>query len=309
MISIQQMNYILAVVEQKSFQRASEICFVTQPTLSMQLKKAEESLGKLIFDRSRNPITLTSYGNHLVPILRNILEENHKIQLLNERLSDSLEETIQVGIIPTISAYMLPDLFEKWTKLLPTTRMDINELRTAELLPLLEAKGIDLAILAGPYNQSGLTSNLLYEEEIYIYAPHIEGDITSREALSEQHPWLLSKGNCLRNQMIDFCEVGNTPKTGKWNYEGGSVEMLVKMSELFGGYTLVPEHYPLVQAKTKGIKTIVSDGVQIKPGRSIIGVYSNRSAKKDLIHKLLHSIQKEYNSTQPKSLDLINWNA
>lgn len=309
MISLQQMYYVLAVFENKSFQKASEVCFVTQPTLSMQVKKAEETLGQLIFDRSRNPIELTAYGKHLVPILSNVLEENQKILHLKDRLSNVLEEQLKIGIIPTVAAYMLPDLFETWIHELPHISLDIKELRTHELIHAIENKTLDLAIMAGPYAQPGLNSSILYEEEICVYAPHLSNDYTSKNSLIQEQPWLLSKGNCLRNQMINFCKLEEGESTVKWNYEGGNVELLMQMAEKLGGYTLVPRHFHALKTKQQHIKKILVDGIPVYPGRTILGVFSARSAKVDLIHKLIHCIQNHYQLGAEQQLELINWNA
>ena len=100
MISIQQMHYILVLSEQRQFQRASELCFVTQPTLSMQVKKAEEHLGFPIFDRSRNPIELTPFGESLIPVIREVLNESGKIEILLQKLKGNYKEQVKIGIIP-----------------------------------------------------------------------------------------------------------------------------------------------------------------------------------------------------------------
>jgi len=309
MISIQQMHYLLAVYEQKSFQKASEVCFVTQPTLSMQVKKAEDTLGQLIFDRAKNPIELTAYGKHLVPLLRNILEENQKILLLKDRLSNVLEEQVKIGVIPTVAAYMLPDLYETWKHDLPQISLDIKELRTNELIQAVENKTLDLAIMAGPYNHPGFNSSVLYEEEICVYAPHITDAYTNRNALTQEQPWLLSRGNCLRNQMINFCQLEEKETSMKWNYEGGNIDLLMQMAEKLGGYTLVPRNFHALQTKQQHIKKILVDGLPVYPGRTILGVFSARSAKVEWIHKLIHSIQTPYQLGADQKLELINWNA
>ena len=116
MISIQQMQYIVTVAEERQFQRASERCFVTQPTLSMQIKKAEQTLGNQIFDRSRSPLELTEYGKELLVIVRDVLSEYSRVKLLGEQRSGAYREQVKVGIIPTIAGYMLPGMFDEWMK-------------------------------------------------------------------------------------------------------------------------------------------------------------------------------------------------
>lgn len=140
MLSIQQMHYILVLSEELQFQRASERCFVTQPTLSMQVKKAEEILGHPIFDRSRNPIELTPFGNSLLPIIREVVNETNKIDHLLERLKGNYKEVIKIGVIPTIASYLVPDMFQKWQERIGNIQLTIEELKTEELIVAMEKK-------------------------------------------------------------------------------------------------------------------------------------------------------------------------
>jgi len=109
MLSLVQMTYLIALDEIRNYQRAADVCHITQPTLSMQVKKAEESLGHLVFDRSRNPMELTPYGQQLMPILRDILHEYERIDELNKMTSGHFQERIKIGIIPTIAIYLIPE--------------------------------------------------------------------------------------------------------------------------------------------------------------------------------------------------------
>ena len=134
MISIQQMQYILILSEELHFQRASERCFVTQPTLSMQIKKAEELLGSVIFDRSVNPINLTAFGVEVVGVIREILTENERLKVLKSRFKGEYKEEIRLGVIPTISAYLIPKMYSVWKKSMGEINLTIEELTTKALL-------------------------------------------------------------------------------------------------------------------------------------------------------------------------------
>lgn len=303
MISLQQMQYIVILSEELQFQKASDRCFVTQPTLSMQLKKAEEQLGYAIFDRSTSPLSLTDFGKQLLPILREILSENDKIKLLKDRQNNIFVEEIKIGVIPTVAHYLVPTMFEKWKKNTGALKLSIEEMKTTELLVAIENKEIDVAILAGPHYDPKLRTTLLFSEEILIYCPEIQTDTISLEELQSLHPWLLSKGNCLRTQMIHFCKLEEN-QTDEWNYQGGNIELLTKMVDQNGGYTLVPENIELTN-NTNNLKHLTSSlGV---PAREIIAIYPQRTMKQESIEKLLRETQLQYGQKQLGQYNLLSW--
>lgn len=305
MISIQQIQYIVTVAEERQFQRASERCFVTQPTLSMQIKKAEETLGNKIFDRSRSPLELTEYGSKLLPILRDVISEYNRVEALTKQEEGTFREQLRVAVIPTIAGYLLPDLFDKWKEELEDIELTIEEMKTEEILVALEEKTIDMGILAGPVQHPKWRTNILYHEEIYAYTPQMENRVISSSELEKEHPWLLSKGNCLRTQMVHFCELEPESDQG-WNYEGGNIELLVKMVDLHGGYTLIPEHYA-ASLKIDGLNRIESDDLRENPAREIIAVCSNRTPKWHAIERLIRTVQLKYGQKDIQNLKLLNW--
>lgn len=303
MISIQQMYYILVLSEELHFQRASERCFVTQPTLSMQLKKAEETLETLIFDRSRSPLELTNFGNELLPIIRDTLNEHSKIAELYSKSKGTYREEIKVGIIPTVAGYVLPDLYSTWKKELSNVHLIIEELKTEEILLALDQKRIDLGILAGPVHDPRLRSVPLYNEEIKVYYPNGEGKKISINELKQIDPWLLTTGNCLRTQMMNFCELKEST-SDSWDYEGGNIELLQRMVQQHGGYTLVPENY--IDNSSNDYKTVSSNRGEI-PAREIIALSSNRTTKWKNIERLIRTIQFKYYKQEQENFQLLNW--
>ena len=305
MISIQQMQYIVTVSEERQFQRASERCFVTQPTLSMQIKKAEETLGNKIFDRSRSPLELTSFGIELVPILRDTLSEYERIQVLTEQEKGLFREQLRIAIIPTIAGYLLPDLFDEWQKELGDIELTIEEMKTEEILIALEQKSVDVGILAGPIHHPKWRANILFHEEIFAYAPKFDKETVFSSELEQEHPWLLSKGNCLRTQMVHFCELDGKGADG-WNYEGGNIELLVKMVDLHGGYTLIPEHYA-ASLQVTGIHKIESDDLREHPAREVVAISSSRSSKWHTTERLIRTVQLRYGQNEAKNLKLLSW--
>lgn len=305
MISPQQIAYILAVSETGSVSRAAEQCFVTQPTLSMQLKKAEEVLGHQVFHRDTNSMELTEFGKALIPVLQQIQGDFGAIDRIRQIYSGTYQERLRIGVIPTVAAYLLLDSFQEWQSLLPTTQVFVEELKTEELLEALDQRKVDLAILAGPITQNSFRVTPLFTEEILAYAPSIEGDILLVDQLKDLHPWLLNKGNCLRTQMMQFCSI-NDDLPSSWNYQGGNMDLLMRMVDQQGGYTLIPEYYhPFVQqaAEFKSIR----DEQGSFPGRSIIAVSAFRHANWDSMEKIIRSVQHKYSKPVAKELELLSW--
>lgn len=303
MISIQQMQYILVLSEEQQFQRASEKCFVTQPTLSMQLKKAENTLGNVIFDRSTTPLELTPFGELLLPIVRDTLMEHARISELIEKQKGTYLERLRIGIIPTVADYMVPDLFNKWKSVLPGVQLSIEEMKTEDVLIALAQKKIDVGILAGPVNDPKLRTSVLFDEEILAFVPELKAKEVTTEDLENHHPWLLTSGNCLRTQMIHFCSLNS--ERDEWNYEGGNMGLLKQMVEMNGGYTLIPER--AISEKTKSYKRIRSSIGEI-PARQIITLSPNRSTKWGSIEKLVRSVQLHYGDKKnAEDLKLLSW--
>lgn len=306
MLSLQQMHYIQVLSEELQFQKASEKCFVTQPTLSMQIKKAEDTLGHLIFDRTKNPMQLTAFGKEIMPVIRDILTENDKLKLICERLKGNIKEDIRLGIIPTVSAYMVHKMFDFWKRTSDNIILNIEEYKSEELIHKLEKKEIDIAIMAGPFNDLKYRTIPLYQEEIFVYCPDIESQEIQISQLENLHPWLLNKGNCLRTQMIKFCQINEKNGIDEWNYQGGNIDLLIEMVNRNGGYTLVPENYNLSEKTSLHLKRI--QGIEGAPAREIIGIYNNRSIKKEPIEKILRSIQLQYSKPfSSNQYNVLNW--
>lgn len=308
MLSLQQMQYILSLNETKHFQRASDLCFVTQPTLSMQLKKAEDTLGYAIFDRSRQPLELTNFGEKLIPIIREIVNENEKIDLITKQMKNDYKERVTIGIIPTIADYMVPALHANWIKKINDTQLLIKELKTEELIAALEKKELDVIIMAGPYHNNRYKTSPLFLEEILAFSPVLEENNVTTEELSNLQPWLLSSGNCLRNQMIQFCQLSNEFETTNFSYEGGNTDLLIKMVEINGGYTLIPKNHPLSKEQKNDLKRIHAEGFTEHPAREVIAVYPQKSMKWGAIEKIIREIQHKYAKKSDDKFEILSWN-
>jgi LysR family hydrogen peroxide-inducible transcriptional activator len=304
MITITQVTYILALWEHKNFQKAADSCFITQPTLSMQLKKAEESLGNSLFDRSSSPLSLTDFGKAILPELQQIQESMLHLEIKIKQLEGNLKEEIRIGIIPTIAVYLVPEFYSTWRKKLENISIEIIELKSEDLLLHLEERKIDFGIMAGPLQKERLNQQILFNESIDVFTNEVNTDSISMNTLIELHPWLLTKGNCLRTQMVNFCNINEADKD-EWNYSGGNLDLLVKMVLQEGGYTLIPEYYSL----PKELLTYRKPLEESKPYRQIIGVYNRNSIKTQSIQQIIKHIQssKGKDFEQGSFSDLLPW--
>lgn len=303
MLSKTQIEYIITLHEQQSFVKAAEICFVTQPTLSMQIKKTEEQLGKALFDRDHSPITLTSFGKQLLPYFRQIIEAYTILSDEIAKMDGSYKAEIKLGIIPTISDYLIPLFYQTWKKELKGVHLEIIELKSEDLIDALKDRKIDIGILAGPVVESSINTQILYNEEIYVYAPNISSITITIDSLANQKPWLLAQGNCLRSQMMNFCNVDSTKTDDDWNYSGGSLSILLQMVDQQGGYTLVPENYTnLLKLNSNALKRFQNHN----PARQIIAIENPKNAKKEYLSLLKRSIQHKMNKKPTQDVNKLN---
>lgn len=304
MVTIQQLQYMITLSEEGSFNKASEKCFVTQPTMSMQVKKAEDILGYPVFDRSQQPIALTPFGERFIPIARDVINEYNQIEQLTKIYSGSHREIIRMGVIPTISAYLIPDLYQRWGAFSSDFQLVVEEMKTEELIGAMEEDKLDVAILSGPYHNPKFRVTKLFQEEILAYYPNTDKGILDTNDLESAHPWLLTPGNCLRTQIMHFCNLKTT--TDDWDYQGGNMDMLMEMVDQYGGYTLIPEFY--TRKKQRNFIRIVSEVGEV-PAREIIALTKNRSLKWDKIEGLLREAQLLYSEAgkEYERFKLLNW--
>lgn len=292
-ISLTQLEYLLAIDTYRHFAKAADACLVTQPTLSMQLKKLEEELNLALFDRSKQPIIPTDAGKEVIEQARIILREARKLEHIARHYDDTLGGNLTVGIIPTIAPYLLPYFLGDFIKKYKQIKLVIQELKTDEIILKLNKDEIDVGILATPLHESNLIEEPLYYEEIKVYA-HYNHPLTKKKYLEHEDImrddiWMLSKGNCFRNQIINIC--ANPIKLNEQlNYESGSIETLKKMVEMEGGFTLLPE-LAVLELSTKKINQ-VAEFKKPKPLREVSIVYARSISKKKFIEVLKKQIIK-----------------
>lgn len=245
-MTIQQLSYIVAVDTCKNFKKAAEKCFVTQPTLSMQIQALEEEFGVKIFDRTKKPVITTDIGKEILEQARVILYESKKLEEIINTGKNILEGEIRLGIIPTLAPYLLPLFLQKFVRKYPKVRIIVNEFTTESIIEKLKKNIIDAAVLATPLNDDSLKEAPLFYEEFVVYTSKSETAYNKKYLLAEDinldNLWLLEEGHCLRSQMLNLCELRKQSGHSKnIEYQAGSIETLMKMVEVNEGITILPE--------------------------------------------------------------------
>ena len=290
-ISLTQLEYVLAIDMYRHFAKAADACLVTQPTLSMQLKKLEEELKTELFDRSKQPIIPTDAGKKIIEQARIILREARKLEQIAKNYDDSFEGSLVVGIIPTLAPYLLPYFLGDFLKKYKQIKLVIQELTTEEIIFKLNKDEIDVGILATPLHENNLIEEPLFYEEIKVYA-HYNHPLTKKKTLEHDDIlrddiWMLSQGNCFRSQVINIC--ANPMKINEQlKYKSDSIETLKKMIKMEGGFTLLPE-LAMLELSTKRLNQ-VAEFKKPKPLREVSLVYARSVAKRKFIDVLKKQI-------------------
>lgn len=245
-MNLQQLEYIVAVDMQRHFVKASEACFVTQATLSMMIKKLEEELGAIIFDRSKQPVVPTELGAKIISQAKVVLMETKKITEIIDCEKGEIAGNLKLGVIPTVAPYLLPLFLNKFLLKYPKVSIKINEFTTEQLMEKLINQEIDVAILATPLNNEQLLETPLYYEKFIAYTPGQPNFKNKKYLLPKDIDvnklWLLEEGHCLRSQVVNLCELKKkTKELNNLEYEAGSIETLIKMTESDNGITIIPE--------------------------------------------------------------------
>lgn len=244
-MTLVQLEYIVAVDTYRSFVGAAEKCFVTQPTLSMQVQKLEEMLNVKIFDRSKQPVIPTEIGSQIIEQARVVLQESQKIK---EIISDQQQEVtgeLKVGIIPTVAPYLLPKVIAAMMEKYPDLKLDIWEYTTEDIIHHLKTGVLDCGIMATPLGDNAIDELPLYYENFVTYISKIsklyKKKTIDADDLESENIWLLNEGHCMRSQVLNICRSTKQNRLQGLTYNTGSVETLIRMVDVNNGATLLPE--------------------------------------------------------------------
>ena len=294
MITLTQLEYIVAIDEYRHFATAAEKCFVTQPTLSMQIKKLEDELGVIIFDRSRQPVVPTDIGMKLIAQARIALAASVRIKEIIKEESQEVEGTLKIGIIPTLAPYLLPIFLGHYIRKYPMVKVEVEELVSEEIIRRLKHDMLDVGLFVTPYGDEKIVEKPVFYEEMMVYA-HPEHEILKRDKISLKEIatpeiWMLGDGHCFRDQVVNLCAMsGIQHNILPFEFESNSLETLMKIVDIEGGFTLIPElalQY-LPKEKQKQVRALSEN----KPLREVSVIYSRHYTKQKLIGLLCDEIR------------------
>jgi LysR family transcriptional regulator, hydrogen peroxide-inducible genes activator len=247
-MTLTELKYIVAVAREKHFGKAADACFVSQPTLSVAVKKLEEELDVKLFERSANEVTVTPLGEDIVRQAQAVLEQAGQIKEIAKHGKDPLAGPLKLGVIYTIGPYLLPDLVRQMITHTPQMPLMLHENFTVKLLEMLRTGEIDCAVLAEPFPDTGLATAPLYDEPFYAAVPvnhPLAGleSITS-EALRAETMLLLGTGHCFRDHVLEVCpefaRFSSNAEGIRKSFEGSSLETITHMVAAGMGVTVVP---------------------------------------------------------------------
>ncbi len=242
-IKLKDLRYLVAVADERHFGRAAHKCFVSQPTLSAQLKKLEQYLGVQLIERAPQHIRLTEAGEQIVARARRILEDSDAVVTLARAHRDPLAGVLRIALLPTIGPYLLPRVSQLVRKALPRLELRLYEYQTAPMLEKLQLGEIDMGVLALPVDTEGLDCRELYAEPFIVAVPDhhrlAKRDTVRVEDLQGEPLLLLEDGHCLRDQALEVCSrIGPNEKQ---DFRATSLETLRQMVATGAGVTLLPE--------------------------------------------------------------------
>ncbi len=294
MITLVQLEYIVAVDTHRHFAQAAAHCFVTQPTLSMQIKKLEDDLDIRIFDRTKQPVVPTDIGKKVIDQARRVLAESGRMSEMVKLHLGNLSGDLRIGIIPTLGPYLLPLFAGNFKKKYPKANLHIEELVTEQIAEKLRTDQLDAGIFVTPFDDQGIIEQPLFYEEMLIYA-HLKHPLLQKqqvEVMDMNSPdiWLLNDGHCFRSQVINLCAIRpDSRQELPFDLEGGSLETLMRIIRREGGFTIIPE---LTANELWGNEAAhIARFSGQKPLREVSLCYSRNYVKYNLIQRLAEEIK------------------
>lgn len=245
-MTLVQLDYIVAIDTYRSFVLAAEKCFVTQPTLSMQVQKLESTLGVKLFDRTKQPVVPTEIGIEIIAQARSVLSESAKVKEIISDRQMELSGELKIGIIPTIAPYLVPKILMHFMEKYPGVKLIVWELPTEQIVQQIKLGMIDCGVLSTPLNETALLEIPVFYENFVAYTSktsklYKKKNITP-EDIDMEEIWVLNEGHCMREQVLNICQRRKaTNGFLHFEYNTGSVETLKKMVEQNNGATILPE--------------------------------------------------------------------
>lgn len=291
-MTLQQLEYIVAIDTHRHFAKAAAACYVTQPTLSGMVKKLEDELGVLLFDRSKSPVVPTVEGSQLVAQARVVLKEAGAFIRMARETREHEGGELRIGVIPTLAPYLLPLFLGRFMEQNPQVHLSIEELTTDTIIDRLARETLDVGLMATPLKVPGLRERVLFQERFLVFAAPEEKMSRKRYVLpadiDPDRLWLLEEGHCMRSQVLNLCELRKAGAHGHLSYLSGSIGSLIRMVRSQGGLTIIPELATLDMDKPQ--RDRLHPFKAPAPSREISAVTYRHFLKDRLLEKLCASI-------------------
>lgn len=298
-MTIQQLEYIIAVDKHRHFGNAAESCFVTQPTLSAQVSKLERELDVILFDRSKMPVIPTEIGIQVIEQAKRVVSESKGIYELLAQLKGDVSGVIKLGIIPTLAPYLLHRFIKSFLEKYPNVKLQVEENITEEILRKLKNDELDLGIVVTPLSEPGIVEKPVFYEKFYAYLSQghelLQQEKISLQDLEKEDMWVLQQGHCFRDQVLNLCNQNKFERMN-FHYESGSLEGLKNMVNQYTGVTLLPElaTFSLNEEEKKRLRKFYPED----PTREVSIVLTRSFLKK----KLVELLYKEISETIPQEM-------
>ncbi|MDZ4714879.1 MAG: LysR substrate-binding domain-containing protein [Cytophagales bacterium] len=298
-MTLTQLEYIVALDTYRHFVLASEKCFITQPTLSMQVQKLEEELGVKLFDRTKQPVIPTEIGISIIKQARVILREAGRVQQFIDDQKNVTTGEIRLGIIPTLAPYLLPSLFKRVREKYPLLDLVVKETITEEVIHELKNDKLDCGLVVTPLKDPAIKEDVLFYEELFVYVSRKNSLYDKKYVLADEidpdQLWLLEEGHCFRSQVLNLCELRKSADF-HFKYETGNIETLKRMVDKSDGITILPEL--AVMEFTNSQRRLVKRLIEPSPAREVSLVRHRDHIKT----KLLKTLREEILNIIPKPM-------
>ena len=292
-MNIQQLEYLIAVDKYKHFGKAAQACFITQPTLSAMIQKFEDELDVKIFDRTTHPIRTTDVGIQIIDQAKKVIDAVNELRNKANLLNNVLGGKLNLGIIPTVSTYILPTEIFDFLKKNEKIEMNIKEMTTDNVIKALKSGELDAGIIATPYDAAKeFYQDFIFNEELMLYSSEQakKDSFVMPEEIDVEKVWLLEEGNCLRTQFENICQLKeNALKPKNLDFVASNINTLIQMVDKVGGISIVPELAKTQLSAEQNKK--ISRFRKPFPYREISIIYYKPTYKQKIIDELIASIK------------------
>jgi len=251
-VTLVQLNYALAVFSHGSFKLAAKALHISQPALSVQIQNLEDEIGLSLFVRNRNPLAATEEGVLFLKKAQEIVRQCNELLDFSEGINKHFNTTLHIGVIPTLAPFLLPLFVEKLQSDYPDLRLDFHEIITDKIVDGLQKGSLDLGIVSTPISARYLISLPLFYEKFYFYtSENNKHSSLNPDAIDVKSLWMLEEGNCFRDQIHNFCNLGSRLDELPFVYRTNSIDALIKIVDGKGGLTILPELTTLTLSATQ----------------------------------------------------------